>query len=680
MHLVTSKPKLLIFVALFVLVGAFAVAQIIQDPGPVYSALEKTFYLTAQDAQWTRPGLQLTIQNVTIGADRKAQVTFRITDANGIAIDRVGGFTPGTVSTSFIIAYIPKDATQHVAYTTRVQTSPITKVSATQAGTDSGGTYASLGDGSYTYTFAKVLPADYDTTATHTVGIYATRNLTTYGLSLYVANATKDFVPNGSPVTKIRQVVTTAACNACHDPLAAHGSTGRQAVEICILCHQPQTIDPDTGNTVDMKVMTHKIHMGANLPSVKAGKPYQIIGNAQSVQDYSTVVFPMDIRNCENCHKNSAQVNNWWANPTAVTCGSCHDDINFQTGLNHEGGPQPSDKYCTYCHWEKSDWEFDSTIRGAHTVPYKSTQLRYPKIQIVSVSNLGPGLKPVVKFKLSDKNGPIKPTDLARLTLRFAGPTDDYRWNGSETANTAAAVVGSDGVITYSFATVALPADAKGTFALETEGYFSATLNPSTVKALAQRDVMDSAVQFFAVTGTTVTPRRTIVDDAKCDKCHDKLWFHGGNRNNAQVCSLCHNPTLTDSRPASKGPQESLDLKIMIHKIHSGENLSKDYSILGSTGTGTSFNDVLYPGDRRDCLQCHVTGSYTTPLPSTATPVTWPANAWSPVLPTAAACLGCHDTVDAASHAFVNTAAFGEACAVCHKEAADAAVSKVHAR
>ena len=50
--------------------------------------------------------------------------------------------------------------------------------------------------------------------------------------------------------------------------------------------------DPDTGNTLDMKVFIHKIHMGANLPSVKAGKPYQIIGFNQGVSDWSDVVFP----------------------------------------------------------------------------------------------------------------------------------------------------------------------------------------------------------------------------------------------------------------------------------------------------------------------------------------------------------------------------------------------------
>ena len=191
--------------------------------------------------------------------------------------------TPGVVSTSFVGARIPKDESQYVAYTTRTQTSPITGVSAIQAGTDSGGAYQQIGDGTYTYTFAKVLPADYDRAVTHTVAMYGNRNLTEFELGTQYSNAEYSWVPNGSPVTVVRDVVRTETCNHCHDPLALHGGS-RRHIALCVTCHTPQTTDPDTGNTVDLKVMVHKIHSGPNLPSVKAGKPYQIIGNQQSRQ------------------------------------------------------------------------------------------------------------------------------------------------------------------------------------------------------------------------------------------------------------------------------------------------------------------------------------------------------------------------------------------------------------
>lgn len=73
-------------------------------------------------------------------------------------------------------------------------------------------------------------------------------------------------------------------------------------------------------------------------------------------------------------------------------------------------------------------------------------------------------------------------------------------------------------------------------------------------------------------------------------------------------------------------------------------------------------------------------GSYTLPLPAGRTASVTPRDFWTPTLPTSAACLGCHDSLSAAAHAFINTATFGESWDVCHKESAEFAVSKVHAR
>ena len=107
---------------------------------------------------------------------------------------------------------------------------------------------------------------------THTIGIYGNRNLSEFDLGTNYASTTFNFVPNGSAVTTVRDVIRTSSCNKCHDQLSSHGGS-RRGIEMCNLCHTPQTLDPDTGNTVDLKVMIHKIHMGSQLPSVKAGTP-----------------------------------------------------------------------------------------------------------------------------------------------------------------------------------------------------------------------------------------------------------------------------------------------------------------------------------------------------------------------------------------------------------------------
>ena len=151
---------------------------------------------------------------------------------------------------------------------------------------------------------------------------------------------------------------------------------------------------------------------------------------------------------------------------------------------------------------------------------------------------------------------------------------------------------------------------------------------------------------------------------------------------------MCHNPNASDvsRRAANAAPPESIDFKRMIHRIHTGEELTQDYSVYGFGGTPINFNHVLFPGDRRDCLSCHVTrpasqrASYQLPLDEDLLPTETLRDYYSPQQPTATSCLGCHDTRSAAAHAFVNTAPFGEACASCHGPNAEFAVDKVHAR
>jgi len=117
----------------------------------------------------------------------------------------------------------------------------------------------------------------------------------------------------------------------------------------------------------------------------------------------------------------------------------------------------------------------------------------------------------------------------------------------------------------------------------------------------------------------------------------------------------------------------------MIHRIHTGVELNRDFTIYRSRGV-FNFNEVGFPGDRRNCATCHVNNSYQLPLVDGMAKISAPREFFSPLEPPASVCLGCHDAVESAAHVFLNTASFGESCDVCHKEGAEFAVSKVHAR
>ena len=148
--------------------------------GGYYTTKDKEFYLTPEQVLFIRPGLVLEIIDVVIPPDRQTEVTYTITDPAGLPLDRNGVYTPGPVSTSWVLSFIPAYEDAYIAYTTRVQTSPITGDSATQGSTDSGGAYTELSIGTYKYKFGTVLPQGYDMDATHTLGVYARRDLTEF--------------------------------------------------------------------------------------------------------------------------------------------------------------------------------------------------------------------------------------------------------------------------------------------------------------------------------------------------------------------------------------------------------------------------------------------------------------------------------------------------------------------
>jgi hypothetical protein len=745
------------------------------DSGGSYTAADKEFYLDETQVAFIRPGLELEILDVVIPSDLKPEVTFMVTDPAGLPLDRAGIFTPGPVSTSFILSYIPEEGKGYLAYTKRVQTSPITGNSAEQASTDSGGSYTDLGDGVYLYKFGTTLPADYDADATHTLGMYATRNLAEFDLDTYVDNALYHFVPSGGAAPMPREIVTTATCNRCHDPLALHGGS-RQEVGLCIQCHNPyQNIDPDTGSSIFMPNMVHKIHMGENLAN-----GYTVIGYRQGVHDYSDVVFPIAPNDCEACHtggtptadipfvanpnpamvcdgktrgmteltwadvgaveirldapdgklftmgngagsketgewvmdgqkfllldrptgqvlaesdvdltvfgcvgnapgtfRGEAATNHtaWLTNPNRVACGACHDDVNFATGENHAGGAWDDDEFCAFCHEADSGVEFDRSIRGAHTVVYKSNQLPGLVAQIQEVRNTGPGQSPTVIFSLFSKKGRVNPASLNRILFTLTGPNEDFDFYAQENALGRLMPAGNNWSFTFN---AALPNNAAGSFSVGVEGRIS---NVPLSDGSTATDQMQNYIFPIAVTDAAPMARRLVVDDAKCESCHANLSLHGGNRHNAgEYCQTCHRPDATDDVVRLEGLDESIHFKYMVHKIHRGAALENGFVVYGYRSSVHDYSHVVFPGDLRNCEACHVEGAYGLPTPAGALPTNSPNTLLTTMGADTASCLSCHDSLEAAAHADANTSPLGESCGACHGEDRSHAVDKVHAR
>lgn len=594
-----------------------------------------------------------------------------------------------------------------------------------QATTENNGTLQNHQDGTYTYTFAtnittvtSPLAVSYDATLTHRVGIELRGGVPG-------ANAVYTFQPSTGMTTGINdlKIVETGTCNACHGKLALHGNA-RFDTELCVLCHNPGSADANSGNTVDFKVMIHKIHAGEELPSVAAGGSYTIYGNNDSLHDFSDVVFPRDIRSCTVCHDPTdaatPQAGNIAANPGIQACGSCHDDVDFAAGVagGHEGGAVTDNSECTTCH---ATDRVAGGVLASHAIPVIEEGERFA-FNLLSVSQTAPGQTPQVVLSVTDPTDNNAPYNIlgdpefsgAALTLRFGWSTLEYSNSpgGLATGNTPAlpvnvnvlttAVSNGDGTFTVNAPSAVPAAGVSGSGVVSMEG--RARVNATNIP-------ITGAVRYFAITDAQPVPRRQVVDTAKCQVCHgerDRLAFHGGSRtDNVELCVVCHNANVTDINRRPADPMTTIDglveqsahFKYMIHSIHGAAQRDPDkpFVVYGFGGTAHDFSDVRYPRPASDCAACHVDGSVELPLPAgvLATTVSSGALRYDPaddlnITAAAAACGSCHNDDLAEAHMLQNGALFDqtqgtidsstvETCAVCHGPGSLADVEVMHA-
>jgi OmcA/MtrC family decaheme c-type cytochrome len=231
-------------------------------------------------------------------------------------------------------------------------------------------------DGYYTYNFStdvkdptKTQGVTFEPNLTHRIAIQL--SYTNAAGATVRVNPYFDFTigadGNSVPVTasQTRQMVDIKTCNGCHDKLALHGG-GRVDTQFCVLCHNPGTVDAQSGNNLNLATMVHKIHSGRELH--EKGENYVIWGNSASKHDYSEVGFPQPTRNCASCHTGSNPVtpqgDNWKSKVSKEACLSCHQSgatstwaathvTSLKLGPSADAIPNSS---CNSCHGPNSTW------------------------------------------------------------------------------------------------------------------------------------------------------------------------------------------------------------------------------------------------------------------------------------------------------------------------------------
>jgi hypothetical protein len=197
-------------------------------------------------------------------------------------------------------------------------------------------------------------------------------------------------------------------------------------------------------------------------------------------------------------------------------------------------------------------------------------------------------------------------------------------------------------------------------------------------------DVSRSTIGFmtFQIGTETVEPKVA----TNCTDCHGKTIWHldAGPQHpepfDTDYCKACHDYSryaTGDSFARLGGTSTSgwsgfgaVPLSRRVHGIHFGRYLERPEEIYA--GNPNAFNEVIFPQDVRNCVKCH---------DSKGSPA-WKQN------PSRLACLACHDSDKARTHAKLNTLdptpgdPYGrdevETCTVCHGAGKEFSPDKAH--
>jgi OmcA/MtrC family decaheme c-type cytochrome len=426
----------------------------------------------------------------------------------------------------------------------------------------------------------------------------------------------------------------------------------------------------------DFPIMVHSIHSGEKLP-VRAIPTDPVTGQTASGDYISDVKFPQPISNCVTCHTGvganaTPQGDNFKNNPSRKACGACHNNIDFATGANHPGvgGAQADDSKCKNCHapdaiakvYHVSVDPVGSVDRGgypvntANNVPTPGVVSGFgPAIPLSSATNPPAGVprvafdinavtvasnKVTIKYRILFDGSPVTFNATGFLLPGVDGTPSLYATYGKIEDGVAVVVDWTDSISAtvlqcrnqvaanctqtgpdasgYYTATLAaaLPAGAKlitGMLGINYQGFVKLD-HPNYPKGIRLREPA-----FAIKTASGNDARRTIVDVARCNKCHNQLGvepsFHSGARNNAQGCAAggCHSETKSTGHTGEAndfGGGWAVSARSMVHAIHGASKRERPFNWEATAKNLKGFGTVGYPGVLNNCEQCHVPGSY----------------------------------------------------------------------
>jgi OmcA/MtrC family decaheme c-type cytochrome len=474
-------------------------------------------------------------------------------------------------------------------------------------------------------------------------------------------NGTPDPAKNQTPQgDNWKTVPNTLACGSCHDGInfatgagvtiadAAKGLTvspnghvgGPVTDDLCVVCHKPtfQNIDlahlpvtppnpqnsldvalkqgPDTGNSNTNAAWIASGSSVDRLPQGAIRVTYDIKSVSRNASKQPVMVFRL-LQNCTNTDVTKCTSTNLKTfNPPATGVDPYQNlasqeiwdnfmgapSVYFVFAVKQDGINTPADFNVTYSSYLRSIWNGTACVPDPKLAPPATTPTSCATLSAPDATGYY-----TVTF-----TGVTVPDTAVMLT---GGLGYSYSARTSLPLTQIGGMVDASGQNPYP-ATVS-PLAATQTCAAAPIGTACSPelLDPRMGNKRGGLIVIAPNVQKVA---TGYTGRRAIVEDARCNKCHQELGtftedaFHAGQRNDGTTCSWCHRPNQTSSG-------WSADSTYYVHAIHAANKRTNKF-VWHAGSTTDGFWDIGFPGILNNCEGCHLPDTYAfnTPAQQTA--------------------------------------------------------------